>query len=363
MNEALLSKWLWRFGEERDHLWRMVIAEKYGEEEGGWYSKDPLCPFGITLWKGIMKGRVKFAKGIRFEPGRGQSISFWHDIWLGESALCDTFPELYAFSAVKNAKIGDVFIPNENGGSWNIIFSRRAQDWEVEKLMEFYGILHEAGLLFGEEDGRVWIWGNGGNFSVKSFYEEIAKDLAEKELRNDEILRLFPHEKVWDLEIPFRICFFAWMAFLGRIQTMDNLNERGLNLVNLCVLCDEGEEEDVDHLLLRCTRANEVWEWFFGSFGVPWVKPRSIKEALRMDLIQEELQPKGKWIARHLPKAIMWALWNERNRRIFEHKAQEMSRVKLDVQDLMFDWSRGSEVVKDSGHIDFIVHWDSLVRS
>ncbi|KAL5700050.1 hypothetical protein ACHQM5_025549 [Ranunculus cassubicifolius] len=65
MNEALLGKWLWRFGEERDHLWRMVIAEKYGEEEGGWYSKDPLCPFGITLWKDIVKERLRFAKGVR----------------------------------------------------------------------------------------------------------------------------------------------------------------------------------------------------------------------------------------------------------------------------------------------------------
>ncbi|KAL5702289.1 mannosylglycoprotein endo-beta-mannosidase [Ranunculus cassubicifolius] len=363
MNEALLSKWLWRFGEERDHLWRMVIAEKYGEEDGGWYSKDPHCPFGITLWKGIMKEKVRFAKGVRYEPGSGQSISFWHDVWLGERALCESFPELYAIATVKNAKIGELFIRNDNGGSWNIIFTRRTNDWELEKLMEFYGTLHEAGLHFGEEDGRVWIWGSGGRFSVKSLYKEIAKETAEKELRNEEIIRNFPHKKVWDVEIPFRICFFAWMAYLGRVQTMDNLNERGMNLVNLCVFCDEGEEEDVDHLLLKCTRAKNVWDWFFGSFGVPWVRPNSVKEALCLDIISEELPPKGRWVAKHLPKAIMWALWNERNRRIFDCKAQEWSRVRLDVQDLLFDWSRGSDVVKETRHVDFIVHWDSIVKT
>lgn len=31
MNEALLAKWLWSYDIERDHLWRQVIVEKYGE--------------------------------------------------------------------------------------------------------------------------------------------------------------------------------------------------------------------------------------------------------------------------------------------------------------------------------------------
>ena len=31
-NVALLGKWLWRFGQERDALWRQVIEVKYGCE-------------------------------------------------------------------------------------------------------------------------------------------------------------------------------------------------------------------------------------------------------------------------------------------------------------------------------------------
>ena len=30
-NQALLEKWLWRFGKEAPHLWRQVIASRYGE--------------------------------------------------------------------------------------------------------------------------------------------------------------------------------------------------------------------------------------------------------------------------------------------------------------------------------------------
>ena len=34
-NLALLAKWWWRFGEEKEVLWRRVIASKYGESERG----------------------------------------------------------------------------------------------------------------------------------------------------------------------------------------------------------------------------------------------------------------------------------------------------------------------------------------
>ena len=35
-NGALLGKWLWRYGHEREALWRRVIHCKYGSEVGGW---------------------------------------------------------------------------------------------------------------------------------------------------------------------------------------------------------------------------------------------------------------------------------------------------------------------------------------
>uniref|UniRef100_A0A2N9HT73 Reverse transcriptase domain-containing protein n=1 Tax=Fagus sylvatica TaxID=28930 RepID=A0A2N9HT73_FAGSY len=41
-NKALLGKWLWRFGNEREALWRLVIVAKYGEQHGGWSSGELL---------------------------------------------------------------------------------------------------------------------------------------------------------------------------------------------------------------------------------------------------------------------------------------------------------------------------------
>lgn len=46
VNKALLSKWLWRFGQEPKSFWRQVIASKYGTLNE-WESKKPSLP---PLW-------------------------------------------------------------------------------------------------------------------------------------------------------------------------------------------------------------------------------------------------------------------------------------------------------------------------
>ena len=40
LNKALLCKWSWRFAIEREAFWNQVITGKYGEEQGGWSSKE-----------------------------------------------------------------------------------------------------------------------------------------------------------------------------------------------------------------------------------------------------------------------------------------------------------------------------------
>ena len=36
LNKALLGKWSWRFAKEREPLWKKVIIDEFGLEEGGW---------------------------------------------------------------------------------------------------------------------------------------------------------------------------------------------------------------------------------------------------------------------------------------------------------------------------------------
>ena len=60
-NKALLGKWLWRFGREGTHLWRRVIASKYGEGQGGWSTKICRRAHGCGLWCDIHDGWESFS--------------------------------------------------------------------------------------------------------------------------------------------------------------------------------------------------------------------------------------------------------------------------------------------------------------
>ena len=55
LNKALLGKWIWRFAFEKDVLWKKVIGVKYGLEGCGWRSNEVRGPFGVGVWKEILK--------------------------------------------------------------------------------------------------------------------------------------------------------------------------------------------------------------------------------------------------------------------------------------------------------------------
>ena len=55
LNKALLCKWMWRFANEMDSLWRNVILWKFGEERGGWCFTESRGAYGTGVRKEIRK--------------------------------------------------------------------------------------------------------------------------------------------------------------------------------------------------------------------------------------------------------------------------------------------------------------------
>ena len=79
-NEALLEKWLWRFGYEREALWRRVTRIKYGVKEGDRCSNFVPNSYGVILWKNISSDWPTFSRYIQFQIGDGTRVKFWHDV-------------------------------------------------------------------------------------------------------------------------------------------------------------------------------------------------------------------------------------------------------------------------------------------
>uniref|UniRef100_A0A2N9FSF4 Reverse transcriptase zinc-binding domain-containing protein n=1 Tax=Fagus sylvatica TaxID=28930 RepID=A0A2N9FSF4_FAGSY len=86
-------------------------------------------------------------------------------------------------------------------------------------------------------------------------------------------------KSIWKAKVPPRVAFFTWTAALGRILTVENLRRRHVILVSWCCMC-KADGESVDHLLLHCVYAKELWDLVLAMFGMCWVMPGSVRELL-----------------------------------------------------------------------------------
>ena len=64
---------------------------------------------------------------------------------------------------------------------------------------------------------------------------------------------------------------------MGRILTAENLRRRRVTIVSWYCMC-KADGESVDHLLLHCVYAKDLWDLVFAMFGISWVMPGSVRD-------------------------------------------------------------------------------------
>ena len=105
-----------------------MVDSKYGSLWGGWCSLEPGGAFGLGLWQNIRKGWETFKGFTRHLVVDGTRISFWHDLWCGDTVLKVAFPVLFGIACVKDAFVVDKMEVLEGSIQWNLSFIREAHD-------------------------------------------------------------------------------------------------------------------------------------------------------------------------------------------------------------------------------------------
>ena len=343
-NKALLGKWLWRFGAEESHLWRRVIAAKYGVEWGGWQSKPCRGSHGCGLWKSISLGWGTLLEHIKFSAGRGDRLRFWVDKWCSDTPLKELFPLLFLCSTNREASIESVLSSSDlpNLCAWNISFVQDFNDWELPVVMSFFKFLQPFLSKREKRDTMIWKLHRSGEFDVSPFYC----------VRQASTRLHFQWKIIWGVEAPRRISFFTWTAARRKILMCDNLMRRGHVLAGWCCMC-KNHWETGDHLLLHCEVAAALWGFVFTMFGIQWVLPAKVLDML---------SGWHNWFGRHssavwnlAPLCVVWSLWQERNRRIFEDLEKSFSHLQEQFSGLLFDCSRSWGFTEASSLPDFVV--------
>lgn len=89
-NKAMLLKWVWRYGREKNALWREVLCGKYGlPRDLISFNLDILSPKNMSrpladvcaVWRESELVGSVFRDGLACQVGRGAGVLFWIDHW------------------------------------------------------------------------------------------------------------------------------------------------------------------------------------------------------------------------------------------------------------------------------------------
>ena len=96
--------------------------------------------------------------------------------------------------------------------------------------------------------------------------------------------------------------------------------------------------ESVDHLLLNCPIASDLWSMILVLFGLSWVMPKSVVELFSLLARLFWLSSKWSYLDGYTPHCLMWCIWRERNSTSFEDIESYLPNLKLFIFRTLLDW-------------------------
>ena len=266
-----------------------------------------------------------FKNKLYWIPGNGKSINVWEDSILGDSPIG---------SNMEVSNIQRWLLDKGTTTLWDLS-SWEGNYWTGWDLGTFPPELNsEADALIVLLQGKSPLkkvsndrrgWGISGSYTTSEGYKDIQA-----------IPYAAPNPTIWKFiwTNPFipKIDIFCWSLAQKSILIGDNLKKRGMEGPSRCPLC-KLHEETVDHIMLDCPFAKEVWLQAM-NLNQATNLPHSVQDLLSSWVSLSPfrltknilLQTAWEW----LPKAICWKLWLERNNRIF--RSQESPPCKIVAQ-------------------------------
>ena len=325
-NLALLFKWLWRFLNEPDSLWKQLVQTKY--KYGAAFTLAKLSPpKSGGPWRNIITAlfRNEAAKNLtlhntRKQVGAGSHTLFWEDLWVGDSTLANQFPRLFRLNSNPHGMVDSFGFWEGKKWLWSFNWKREFRPMDVDEWLKLQLLLDRVVFNPHQPDSYVWAPHKCGIFSVKSFTYELAK--------SDPTSHQTHFKSLWRGLVPHRIELFSWFAILNKLNTRSKLVKLGVIPLSeaQCVLCGSALE-CTNHLFIHCSLARNLWEWWAGIWNFHWVPPLELQ-----DLYAQWSPPfkgiffKKVWLA--IFPIILWSLWKERNARIFQNSPSSLSQIK-----------------------------------
>lgn len=133
------------------------------------------------------------------------------------------------------------------------------------------------------------------------------------------------NDVVWSKTNNPKMAQTAYKALLRRLPTKDRLFKWGITNDCVCALCNESEENH-NHLFFTCNYSKYIW---------CLIKLKLDQNQIVFSLEEEIDHLRSVWIGKEVGMklaciaitAVIWSIWKERNRRVFERKFRSKMEV------------------------------------
>ena len=141
----------------------------------------------------------------------------------------------------------------------------------------------------------------------------------------------------WNKLLPSKVNILTWRVSNKRLPTRSNLDSRGIDLDSTrCPLCDNDIETE-DHVFVYCPIARDTWKAVFSWWKIIDFSPANLEEVLSMADQVSILQNQRKFFDA-VVYTTLWALWNYRNKVLFNLKRPQKELIFNDIQSMSFNW-------------------------
>lgn len=232
-NKAFLAKWLWRFINDENAIWKGILEERYGNlsERINLKHRKGRRSMESAWWRDLMvvgdSSEINgFSNCLSFKLGKGNTITFWQGCWLGHTTFEDFFPNIFMLYPDGCVCVNLMGAWMDDMWCWEI--AEGAEDISVEAVREkgeLLELLAEVTPRRHVKDSVVWTLGGTGVFLVKSFYCSLLND--ESLLREEENI-VEETQRVWKLYVLSKVKIFGWRLLQNWLPMRDLLVESGI---------------------------------------------------------------------------------------------------------------------------------------
>ncbi|GJW29957.1 RNA-directed DNA polymerase, eukaryota, reverse transcriptase zinc-binding domain protein [Tanacetum coccineum] len=260
--KSLMYKWVWRFYTQFTSLWARVIKAIHGDDmKVGTYAKAGIqsCWMNIVHEINALKKQgINLLDCMHVKLGNGEKIAFWEDIWVGDNALKNLYPRMYALETCKSVTVGTKLAHSSLESSFRC---KPRGGVEQEQYDALSGQVHDVTFV-PMSDRWIWSLESSGDFSVASVRKVI----------DDKLLLDVGTKTRWIKSVPIKVNDHAWKVKIDSLPTRFNISRRGIDIESImCSICDNGAES-TSHLIFTCHMVRDIIRKITSWWDVTYVE-------------------------------------------------------------------------------------------